>query len=43
MGSCESRPDLGDGTSFQRGEQYFDLTKDKNPNNNPFSNIYIFP
>ena len=47
MGSCESRPDLGDGTSFQRGEQYFDLTKDKNPNNSPISNnsrdrVYLY-
>ncbi len=49
MGVCESDrdPEFGDGTSFQRGEQYFALTADINPTRNPSANnsrdkVYLY-
>ena len=43
MGVCESDrdPEFGDGTSFQRGEQYFALTADINPTRNPRANTHF--
>ena len=38
MGNCESDPDFGDGTSFKKGEQYFDPEVDINPNRDNYSN-----